>query len=268
MVYNVVSNEENVSVTDKSKAPSSGGALSMLKTALSGVSGLFVDTVEVPEHPGAATTPQQVPQRPPPMGMPGGRLTPLPAPPGSPHAAMTMPAPTPTVTPDPEAMRDLEERLHKAMTPEYTAFMEHFNMLAPELPEERARFRVALRTSHTTAEQLIAAMDQMAESMKSAHKKFLDGFEAERSKTLAEYEKNVTTADQTIASYEEQMRALEQTMSTIRAKRDADAEAMRVEAERFDQGRLGFEAAVQEITGHVYTQRRSIEAMTASAGKV
>jgi len=55
--YNVVSNEEDVPVTDKPKAPStekSGGPLSMLKTALSGVSGLFVDTVEVPDHAGGA----------------------------------------------------------------------------------------------------------------------------------------------------------------------------------------------------------------------
>lgn len=251
-------------MTDKSKGPSpekGGGALSMLKTALSGAASLFVDTVEVPEHSGTASAP--VAQRP-----PNGRLTPLPSAPTPFHTATTIPAPTPSVAPDPEAMSDLEERLHKAMTPEYTSFMEHFNMLAEDVPDERARFRAALRTSHTTPEQLIAAMDQMTESMKSAHKKFLEGFEAERSKTLAEFDKNVKAADQTIASYEEQMRSLEQTVATVRAKRDADANAMRAEAERFDHGRLGFEAAVQEITGHVYAQRRSIEAMSASAGKV
>jgi hypothetical protein len=234
-------------VTDKAaKSPS---VLQMLKSAASSVSSVFVEEVPVADKPSAH-----------------GPLA------SAAHdTGATMPAPAPTFSsspppggaaPDPESLRKLEARLQKTMPAKYRAFIEQSEMLKEELPDKRQRFKVALKTSHTTAEELASDISEMLGAMESAHKDFLDGFEADKASVVAEAQKALSATDSLIASNEEQLHAIQQTVATLRAKRETDAQAIQIEVARRDTARRGFEAALAEINGHLETQRSGIAELT------
>jgi hypothetical protein len=236
-------------VTDKPKT----SALGMLKALTS----VFVEEVHVPDKEAPSGAPPAAPRSP--QDQVGAHVAwPAIQPNGGRPAS---------VAPDPDAQRLLEGRLQKAMPPEYRAFMEMYESLKEDIIEEKQRFKVALKTSHTTAAQLMAGLDQLVDAMQTAHKGFLDGFEENRSKVATEAQKSLGATDQLIASNEEQLRSIQQTINTLRAKRDADAQAMVAETSRMEEARLGFEAALAEINGHLDAQRRSVATMTAQAGK-
>lgn len=228
------------------KAAKSPSVLQMLKSAASSVSSVFVEEVPVvdPTPHGASAS--------------------------SAHdTGATMPAPAPTfssppggATADPESLRKLEARLQKTMPVKYRAFMEQSEMLKEELPDERQRFKVALRTSHTTAEELDVDIAAMLGAMDNAHKDFVDGFESDKAAVVAEAQKALGATDSLIAANEEQLRSIQETVATLRAKREHDAQAIQAEIIRRDAARRGFEAALTEINGHLETQRRGIAAMT------
>ena len=231
------------------KAAKSPSVLQMLKSAASSVSSVFVEEVPAAD-------------RPPAHGTPGSAAH---------DAGATMPAPAPSFSsspppggtaPDPESLRKLEARLQKTMPAKYRAFIEQSEMLKEELPDERQRFKVALKTSHTTAEELAADISEMLGAMDAAHKDFLDGFESDKSAVVAEAQKALGATDSLIATNEEQLHSIQQTVATLRAKRETDAQAIQTEIARRDTARRGFEAALAEINGHLETQRRGIAAMT------
>ena len=236
-------------MTDKPKT----SALGMLKALTS----VFVEEVHVPDKEAGPGAPPGAPRGP--QDQVGAHVTWPAIQPPAVRAA--------TVAADPEAQRLLESRLQKVMPPEYRAFMEMYESLKEDITEDRQRFKVALKTSHTTVQQLMTGLDLLVDAMRSAHKGFLDGFEENRAKVATEAQKSLGATDQLIASNEEQLRAIQQTINTLRAKRETDAQAMLAENGRLEEARQGFEAALAEINGHLDAQRRNVSAMTAQAGK-
>jgi hypothetical protein len=209
----------------------------------SGVFGFLKDLVaeEVPDKPAA-------------------RATPVPAAAQAPQHFSAPPAGQPA-QPDPAALAKLEQRLQGACPPAYVQFMEQYETLKDVIPDEGTRFKAALKTSHTTPDQIVAALDQLLASMDTAHTDFTHSFETSKAKKLGEAEQSIKATDELIKSSEEQIKAIEEKIVSYRTKRATDAEGMANEAGRLEAVRGGFEAAHAQVIGRLSAQKNRITSM-------
>lgn len=231
-------------MTEKAAKPSALGGL--FSTAKS----LFVEEVEVPDKasPKPLVTPGTIFSYGP-VGQGGSGA--------APHVDVTV-----AVAADPEAKRSLEARLQAAMPPAYKAFMEQHEALGGVVTDDAQRFQAALKTSHTTIDQLLQAIDSLTGILQAASQNFADDNKDRKTKATTEAQKNIDATDALIASSEAQLQVMQQTIATLREKRNAAAQDVQSDVAHLEEVRLGFAGAVAAITGQLDAQRRTIATMT------
>ena len=188
----------------------------------------------------------------------------------APKASASTPAPAPTPiplqhpvghassTPDPQVLAKLEARLQSALPPAYASFMEQYDVLKDDIPDERTRFKVALKTSHTTADQVVSALDQLLGTMGTALTDFMHTFDENKEKRLGEAQKSITATDDLISSHEAQLKSITDTITSLRTKRSTDVESMETETHRLEGIRAGFEGAHSQIVARLTSQKNHI----------
>jgi hypothetical protein len=214
-------------------------AMTEKKGFLGSITSLFVE--EVPE---AARAP--------------ARNTPLPAAPNGQPAVSTL---RPSWTPDPDALQKLENRLRSTTPPEYAAFVEQYENLKDVIPDDSTRFKAALKTSHTTADKVLGAIDVMLATMEQARVDFTHSFEEGKSKRVAEAEQAIHASDELIKSSEEQIKAIQDKIESVRQKRTTDQQNLQNEVSRLEGVRGGFEAALSQVVGQLNTVKNRLAAM-------
>ena len=168
---------------------------------------------------------------------------------------------TATPAPDPEILSKLEKKLQNNCPQAYAAFMQQYDDLAEIIPDETMRFKAALKASHTTAEDLTKALDQLIHVMDTADEEFARTFQENKAKRLGEAEKSLKATDDLITANEQQIKSLGDTILSLKTKRDTDAQAMAHEAERLEGILTGFEAAHNQVVGRLTAQKNRVSAM-------
>lgn len=181
------------------------------------------------------------------------------------HATTSPTAPVlHAAAPDAQALAKLEARVQGALPPAYATFMETYESLREDIPDERTRFRVALKTSHTTADQVYAAIDQLIGVMDAARAEFSRSFEENKSRRVGEAQRAIFATEAKIASGEAELKALQEGVAALRAKRDADTQGMQAETERLEEVRAGFESAHAQVFGRLAAHKNNVANMLSS----
>ena len=191
------------------------------------------------------------------------------------HASSVAPAAAPVhsfaragggaAEPDPQALAKLEHRLQAACPAPYVAFMEQYEALREDIPDERTRFKVSLKTSHTTAGEVLGAIDQLLSAMGTAKDEFMHSFNDNRDKRVSAAQAAIAASDELIKSSEEQIQAIQEKIASLRTKRATDAENMQEEGRRLDAILGGFNAAHAQVVSKLTDQKNRIGAMPESA---
>jgi predicted nucleic acid-binding Zn-ribbon protein len=199
---------------------------------------------------------------------PAGRNTPVPA---APHAAATVLVDHYAVVgraqPDTQALAKLEARLQAACPQPYIAFMEQYESLKEDISDERTRFKVALKTTHTTAADIANALDQLLSVMGKAKEEFMRSFDDNRQKKMGGAQDAIGASEQLIASSEEQIRAIQEKIAALKTKRETDVQNMLDEGHRLDAIRDGFGAAHAQVVARLEDQKNRMASMLAESGK-
>ena len=168
------------------------------------------------------------------------RNTPIPPPPPG-QVAPSFGAIAPQ--PDAKALAVLEGRLNGAVPAPYAAFMEMYQSLAEDIPDESKRMKVALKTSKTTVEQISACLDQLVGVMETVHQEFLHDQQGKLEAHQA--------LDSSIQAKEEQLQHLQAEIQALR-ERSASEQA------KIEHVRAGFEAAHSQVVGRLQAQKNRI----------
>lgn len=203
---------------------------------------------EVPDAPTPPPRNTPVPSAP--------RNTPLPPPP-----FYGTPAPGGVVQADPEVLAKLEKRLQNNCPPEYLAVMEQYNLLKEDVPDERQRFKVALKTTHTTSAQVLAALDQMSKTMDGAREEFHRTFDENKTRKTVEAESSIKATQDLIAANEEQIRTIQNNIIGLREKLRTSTENLHFETQRLENIAASFEAAWVQVYTGLQTQKNRIDSM-------
>ena len=163
--------------------------------------------------------------------------------------------------PDPAALGKLEQRLQAACPKEYAAFMEQYESLKEDISDERTRFKVALKTTHTTAEQVLEGVDALLAVMQKAKDEFQRSFDEATSKKMGAFDETIASTNQLIESSKEQVKAIEEKIASLHQKREADIQNRMTEAHRLEDVRLGFNAAHGQVTRRLEDQKNRLAAM-------
>ena len=163
--------------------------------------------------------------------------------------------------PDPQALAKLESRLQGACPAPYAAFMEQYEALKEDIADERTRFKVALKTTHTTQDQITGGLDTLLGVMDSAKSEFMHSWDDNKKKRVSEADKSIASSDELIKSSEEQIKAIQEKIASLRTKHDTDVENVKEEIRRLDAIRGGFEAAHAQVVGKLTDQKNRINAM-------
>jgi chromosome segregation ATPase len=129
--------------------------------------------------------------------------------------------------------------------------MEQHRALEDVIGDEVTRFKAALRTSHTTGNEVLAALDQLISTMNTAHTEFTRSFEENKAKRVAEAEHSIQASDELIRSSEEQIQAIQEKIASLRTKRETDARNAQNEMVRLEGVRGGFESALAQVVGRL-----------------
>jgi hypothetical protein len=190
------------------------------------------------------------------------RNTPVPAAPrNTPVPQAPVDRSTPTPNPDPAVLQRLEERLQKNCPQAYTAFMEQYAAVEGVIEDEHKRFQVALKTSHTTADQIIAALDQLVAVMAKAQTDFLEDYEEKKTKKLGEAEASIKATDDLIATNEKQLQALQETIASLHTKRENDTKAMHDKAASIEDVKCRFDASLAQVLGRLQAHKSRVLSM-------
>jgi predicted nucleic acid-binding Zn-ribbon protein len=202
---------------------------------------------------------EEVPDRP-------TRQTPVPAAPA--HAVQHVgqdhydPAPgSALVGADPAALAKLEARLQAACPAPYAKFMEQYDSLKEDISDERTRFKVALKTTHTTGVEISGALETLLSAMDSAKHEFEHSWDENRKKRVAESDQSISSSDELIKSSEEQIKAIQEKIAALRTKRDSDVANAKEEIRRLDGIRGGFEAAHHQVTSRLSNLKERLAAL-------
>ncbi len=180
----------------------------------------------------------EVPDHHKPEGPP--RNTPLPPAPGMQAGFVSQ------MAPDPKALASLEARLSHDVPTAYAAFMEMFQSLAEDIPDESKRVKIALKTSKTTAVQVAGALDQLVGTMEVAHQEFNHSLE-EKVATHQALEDSIKAKRTQLAHLQEEVNAL--------------TEQAAIDLGRIEQVKAGFEAAHTQVVSRLQSQKAKIASM-------
>ena len=191
------------------------------------------------------------------------RSTPLPPAPrvvehAGDHFAATSTGP---VLPDAQALSKLEARLQAACPAPYVAFMEQYESLKEDITDERTRFKVALKTTHTTAEVIVDALEHLLETMTKAKDEFTHSFDDNKQKKMGAAQEAITAGEQLIASSEEQIKTIQEKIVSLKQKRETDIQNMQDESHRLDAILGGFSAAHAQVVHRLEDQKSRIASM-------
>jgi ATP/maltotriose-dependent transcriptional regulator MalT len=190
------------------------------------------------------------------------RNTPVPkAPSPGPHEDVHHDSPAGPVPPDAQALAKLEARLQAACPAPYAAFMEQYELLKEDIADERTRFKVALKTTHTTADDVTGALDQLLSVMQKAKDEFMHSFDETRQKKMGAAQEAIAAGQQLIASSEEQIKTIQEKIASLRTKHETDVRNMLDEGHRLDAIRDGFGAAHAQVVSRLEDQKRRIDSM-------
>ncbi len=211
---------------------------------------------------------EEVPDRP----AAGKRNTPVPAASAAPHdephnLSADFGSRGATYAPDAASLGKLEARLQKDCPQAYIAFMEQYESLKEDIPDERTRFKVALKTTHTTAEQVLGALDQLLSVMQKAKEEFTHSFDENKQKKISAAQEGIAAGEQLIASSLEQIKAIEEKIVSLKTKHETDVQNMRDEAHRLDAILGGFNAAHTQVTRRLEDQKNRMASMPSESGK-
>lgn len=170
-------------------------------------------------------------------------------------------SPPPVAQVDPNALAKLEGMLKAATPSVYTTFLEKVAELQDVIPDETMRFKAALKTSHTTVEELSAAIDQLFGAMDKAHNEFTKAFESNKTNAMSTAQQQIAATESTIATREGQIKAIQDEIASLRSKNATDTQHMHDEDRRFEGIRQGFEAAHTQILSRLNTQKSRIATM-------
>jgi len=148
--------------------------------------------------------------------------------------------------PDSKALSVLESRLQAAIPPAYASFLEMYQSLAEDIPDESKRVKAALKTSKTTVDQVVVALDQLVGVMEVAHQEFLHS----QQEKLAAHQ----ALEDSIKAKDEQLHHLQEEINSLR-------ERSVTEQSRIDQVKAGFEAAHAQTVGRLQSQKARIAGM-------
>jgi len=163
--------------------------------------------------------------------------------------------------PDPQALSKLEARLQSACPAPYAAFMEQYESLKEDIADERTRFKVALKTTHTTADVVIEALDHLLDTMSKAKDEFTHSFDENKNKKMTSAQEAITAGEQLIASSEEQIKAIQEKIVSLKQKRETDIQNMQDEGRRLDAILGGFSAAHTQVVHRLEDQKNRISSM-------
>ena len=165
------------------------------------------------------------------------------------------------VDPDPAALEKLETALHQAIPKIYEDFMEKYEGLREIISDENMRFKAALKTSHASAEQIVAALDTLLSVMDHSHDDFTKSFESNKNKVLEQSQQSLNATDELIKTKESQVKSIQEEIVSLHSKRETDAQHLDSEQKRLDGIRLGFEAAQSQIVGRLTAQKTRISSI-------
>ncbi len=175
----------------------------------------------------------EVPEKPSPT-----RNTPVPA---APVAMASAP-----VAADPKLVSSLEARLNAALPAPYAAFLEMYQSLAEDIPDESKRMKVAMKTSKTSVDDILHALDQLTASMAKAKEDF--------GHSLEKQQQVYNQLTQEIQSTVEQIAALQKSLDEKRT--EASAGLLKIE-----QTQKNFESAHTQVLNKLEVQKASVAKM-------
>jgi predicted nucleic acid-binding Zn-ribbon protein len=173
---------------------------------------------------------------------PASRNTPLPPPPPGQAPVFQSTG----AVPDQKALASLEARLQAAVPAPYAAFLEMFTSLAEDIPDEAKRVKVALKTSKTTVDQVVASLDQLVATMDTAAKEF--------NHSLDEKLQAHEALESSIKAKEEQLHHLQEEITALHERSVG-------EQTKISQVKSGFEAAHAQVVGRLQSQKTRIAGM-------
>jgi len=191
---------------------------------------------------------------------PAARNTPVPA---ASHAESHVAVVHEDAVPDAAALGKLEQRLQAACPKEYASFMEQYESLKEDIADERTRFKVALKTTHTTAENVLAGVDMLLTTMQSAKEEFQRSFDENSKKKMSAADESIAATNQLIASSEEQIKAIEEKIAALKQKRETDIQQRNADGGRLETVLRGFNAAHAQVVSRLENQKSRLAAMKA-----
>lgn len=165
-------------------------------------------------------------------------------------------APPPAPKADPAMVARLEARLGEAKPPAYAAFMEQYDALAGEFQphEEARRFRVALKASKTTLDDILGAVDALVSVMENARQEADVEYERKRGEMKS-------AADQKLATLDEQIKTTAAALQKLQGERDAAAHKLESGDQYLTSTRDAFEAAAGELLSRLHAQKSLVSSM-------
>ncbi len=140
--------------------------------------------------------------------------------------------------------------------------METYQSLTEDIPDERTRFKVALKTSKTSADHILAALDQLLNVMKDAKEKFARGHEARAQEKLGASQQLIQSINEQLASKREQIAALNVEMDALNEQVITATREQSEERDHLIQVQSGFEAAHAQVIGRLNDQKNRVSSLT------
>lgn len=227
-----------------------GAGRSLFSKVTEGIVSTFVEvTPDGPPAPkGAAPTPHAPPPAP---GAPSVfPQTPRPMP------AASLPA-EPHVVLDPTVFGHIEGRLNAAKPPPYVSFMRQYELLAAEFTsplEEPRHLRMAIRASETSVDEILAAIDTLANVALMIRQEAEDTCTNGRSQVKSGTDGKLATIDAKIREHTTELQKLQVQRDAITAEAAEMERRLTVTVRTFERG-------VEDVLGRLNAQKAAIVAM-------
>lgn len=182
-----------------------------------------------------------------------------------PKAAVAPPAAAPLATPrsapaeaDPAVLNALEAKLQAACPPAYQTFMDTFESLKDDLPDEAVRFRVALKTSKTTATQITDALDILLRTMDSAEAEFDKLYKANQEKEGQASQAKLTEIATELQQIENAIAGLNARRELLRGEQEAETNRSAAKLSKHEATKQRFIASHRQVVSRLQVQKSRI----------
>ena len=98
--------------------------------------------------------------------------------------------------------------------------------------------------------------------MEAAHAEFTHQYEENKTRRkIGEAEATIKATDDQIASYEKNLQAIQETITSLRTKRETDAQGMHDKAQEIEGVKLKFDASLAQVVGRLQAHKSRVLAM-------